>query len=551
MGMQTTEKISSQTGDAELLVQFASGGEDEAFAELVRRHLPLVLAVARRRLGSSGLAEDAAQQVFIALSRKLRQGREIPCLAAWLQKAAVYEASNLARKEQRLRRGHERAKELWTGDQPAHDDPRLDRALASLADRDRQILLLHHFEKLPFARIASQFGINEAAAQRRGHRAMEKLAKLIRAQGVERDARFCSLWLAGSLAPPGMTVSSDLITRISALKSAATHSLPWLPIAAAITLIGGGTWATVVATRPNPPQAPAAISSAAPTRERPATRKFTPQTSDEKLSPEVREFIELAKRDSKEAWEWVKLRPRGAFEFLQDAARALADRDLPAAERLLEIVKGPMPRMVMIGDIMSSRAAGNFESAVLWIDGFPAAEDRKAVGFSNCAYVNSEIMNHDYAGALGFARSPEVREWLVRQACEKAAATDEKQILELAAGLKDNERRIAIGHAASLLLQRGDPRGYELLDAAAVDAAELPDIANIALRDPAGLMQWMLSRDIRPNGPIDVRSLWHTWGKRDAAAAASWARSLDAKQRRDLHLDFAMDPTVQRMLDQP
>lgn len=548
--METIRKISSQTGDAELLARFSSGGEDAAFSELVRRHLPLVLAVARRRLGSSGLAEDAAQQVFIALSRKLRQGREIPCLAAWLQKAAVYEASNLARKEQRLRRGHERAKEHWTGHEPASDDPRLDRALASLADRDRQILLLHHFEKLPFARIASQFGINEAAAQRRGHRALEKLAKLIRAQGIERDARFCSIWLAGSLAPPGMVPSADLVARVSSLKSAATHSLPWLPVAAAIALVGGVV-GTVVATRPNPPQVSVAVSNSAPTRERPVTRKFTPQTSDEKLSPEVREFIDRAKRDSKDAWEWVKLRPGGVFEFLQDATRALADRDLPAAERLLEIVEGPMPRLVIIGDIMSSRAAGNFESAVLWIDGFPAAEDRKAIGFSNCTYVNSEIMNHDYAGALGFARSAEVREWLVRQACEKAAATDEKQIMELAAGLKENERRIAIGHAASLLLQRGDPRGYELLDEAAVDAAELPDIANIALRDPAGLMQWMLSRDTGPDRLTEIRSLWHSWGKRDAAAAASWARSLDAGQRRDLHLDFAMDPTVQRILDQP
>jgi RNA polymerase sigma factor (sigma-70 family) len=551
MTMQTIEKISSQTNDAELLVRFGAGEEDAAFSELVRRHLPLVLAVTRRRLGSSGLAEDAAQQVFIALSRKLRQGREIPCLAAWLQKAAVYEASSLARKEKRHRLGNEKATDLWTRPEPAQDDPRLDRALASLADRDRQILLLHHYEKLPFARIASRLGINEAAAQRRGHRALEKLAKLIRSQGIDRDAKFCSIWLAGSLAPSGMTVSSDLVTRFSAIKSAATHTLPWLPIAAAVTLIGGGTWATVLATRPNPPRVPAAVSSAAPTRERPATRKFTPQTSDEKLSPEVREFIDRAKRDSKDAWEWVKLRPGGVFEFLQDATRALADRDLPAAERLLEIVEGPMPRLVMIGDIMSSRAAGNFESAVMWIDAFPAAEDRKAAGFSNCTYVNSERMNHDYAGALGFARSAEVREWLVRQACEKAAATDEKQIMELAAGLKDNERRIAISHAASILLQRGDSRGYELLDEAEVDASLLPGIDKIALRDPAGLMQWMLARGTGPDQLTDVRSLWHSWGKRDAAAAVDWVRSLDAGQRRDLHLDFAMDPTVQRILDQP
>lgn len=546
--MKSIQKISSQTDDAELLVRFVSGEEDAAFSELVRRYLPLVLAVTRRRLGTSGFAEDAAQQVFIALSRKLRQGREIHCLAAWLQKAAVYEASSLARKEKRHRLGIEKAKEQWHRHEPADDDPRLDRALAQLADRDRQILLLHHYEKLPFARIASRFGINEAAAQRRGHRALEKLAKLIRSQGTDRDARFCAIWLAGSLAPPGMTVSTELVTRISAIKSAATHTLPWLPVAAAIALIGGIS-ATVVVTRPSPPQPAAAVAHGPPARERPATRKFTPFTSDENLNPEIREFIDRAKRDSMDAWEWAKQRPDGAYDILQEGVRALADRDLPAADRFLEVVDGTMPRFHIIGNILSSRARGNFESALLWVDAFPAAGDRKAIGFSSCNYINSEHMNHDYAGALGWVRSIEVREWLVGEACEKLAATDESQIEKLAAGLNGNERRIAISHAASLLLQRGNARGYELLTEENIDLSQLPRIAEIARRDPKGLLERLL-----PGSHDDGSAfggLWNSWCRTDAAAAAGWAASLDAEGQRLLSRFYITDPTFRRIRNQP
>jgi hypothetical protein len=64
-------------------------------------------------------------------------------------------------------------------------------------------------------------------------------------------------------------------------------------------------------------------------------------------------------------------------------------------------------------------------------------------------------------------------------------------------------------------------------------------------------MQWMLARGTGPDRLTDIRLLWYSWGKRDAAAAADWVRSLDAGQRRDLHLEFSMDPTVQRILDQP
>src|SRR4051812_42241454 len=130
--MHISRKISPASSiDADLIAHFRSTGDDAAFSEIVRRHLPLVMAVTRRRLGNTGLAEDASQQVFIALFRVLRKQAELPCLAAWLQKAAVYEASNLARRETRHRRRVEHAGDLWTGTESPRCDVRLDEALAS------------------------------------------------------------------------------------------------------------------------------------------------------------------------------------------------------------------------------------------------------------------------------------------------------------------------------------------------------------------------------------------------------------------------------------
>ena len=548
MATTTPPSPARTSSDAELLARFAASADDPAFAELVRRYLPLVLAVTRRRLGGSGLAEDAAQQVFIALSRRIRTVRTIPCLAAWLQKAAVYEAANLARTEQRHRLRAEQAPGLWRADPAEAASRALDEALAALPDQDRQILLLHHFEKLSYEQIARRLGIGAAAAQRRGHRALARLAERVKQGG--RDEAACTLWLGAGLAPERSIVPVELAARITAAKQAAALSVPWIPIAA-LLLLGGGTWAAVNATRTSPPAPPPLTASSTPSADRTPRRAFTPDTADEKLDNDVREFIARAKVDSRDAWEWVKQRPEGSFAFLQGAVHHLADRDLPAAERFLDVVEASQPRHITIGEILTSRASGNFESAILWIDSFDDPRERNAVGFSSCSYINSERLHHDYAAALRLARSPEIRTWLIREACKRAAALDETQIETLAAELKGDERRLALGQAACLLLQRGDPRAFELLDEARPTADMFGELEPIALRDPRGLLDWTTSQNDGVDRGSVAFHLWDLWGRRDAAAAAAWSNSLSKEDRFRFNVAHSFVPAVQKLSESP
>ena len=76
--------VRDAAGDAELVVRYATLGEEAAFAALVRRHGPMVLGVCRRVLGNAHDAEDCFQATFLVLARKAGSLKRPEALANWL-----------------------------------------------------------------------------------------------------------------------------------------------------------------------------------------------------------------------------------------------------------------------------------------------------------------------------------------------------------------------------------------------------------------------------------------------------------------------------------
>jgi DNA-directed RNA polymerase specialized sigma24 family protein len=99
--------------DAELLRRYTDTGSQEAFAELVQRHLTFVYAAALRQVGGSAhRAEDVTQAVFVALARKADSLARRPELVGWLYTSTHFAAAKLKRAEQR-RQTHEQGSGIY------------------------------------------------------------------------------------------------------------------------------------------------------------------------------------------------------------------------------------------------------------------------------------------------------------------------------------------------------------------------------------------------------------------------------------------------------
>src|SRR5437763_15485059 len=87
--------------DGELLDRYARGGDEAAFAALVRRYGGLVLGVARRQLAGPQRADDVFQATFLALARAAGRLRGNTPPANWLYTVALRQARQARARDRR------------------------------------------------------------------------------------------------------------------------------------------------------------------------------------------------------------------------------------------------------------------------------------------------------------------------------------------------------------------------------------------------------------------------------------------------------------------
>ena len=142
----------------EAVVACAMGGDDDAFAELVRRRQKRVRDMLRRLCGDHALADDLAQKVFVRAWRGIGALREAGAFGGWLKRVAVSAWLDETRRVGAPIDDDEGA--FLAAPDPAPSPLRiaggidLERALARLGPAERLCVVLAHGEGMTHAEIA-------------------------------------------------------------------------------------------------------------------------------------------------------------------------------------------------------------------------------------------------------------------------------------------------------------------------------------------------------------------------------------------------------------
>ncbi|HET9782383.1 MAG TPA: RNA polymerase sigma factor [Candidatus Dormibacteraeota bacterium] len=163
-----------QTIAANQLVRQASGGDLDAFEELIRRLERRVYGFAYQHLRDSDEAHDLAQEIFVKLYRNLaRYDAERP-FEPWFWKLAANTSINYRRRRVPMpaEAVEEAADDATT--LPRHD-PALVEALAQLDPAYRLPVLLHYYADLSLEQVSQSLNVTVAAVKSRLHRARAQL----------------------------------------------------------------------------------------------------------------------------------------------------------------------------------------------------------------------------------------------------------------------------------------------------------------------------------------------------------------------------------------
>jgi len=162
----------------EMALQRASGGDSQAFAEIVREHQAMVFSIGWHFLGDWALAEDLAQEVFLELHQGLSAIHSAAHLAHWLRRVAVHRSIDRGRRKKiRQEVALEEISEPTA--RAAHPDAflseRLRQVVGKLPEKQRMVVVLRYQEDLGPAEIAELLEIPVNTVKSTLHRALEEL----------------------------------------------------------------------------------------------------------------------------------------------------------------------------------------------------------------------------------------------------------------------------------------------------------------------------------------------------------------------------------------
>jgi RNA polymerase sigma-70 factor (ECF subfamily) len=159
--------------------------DEVALREFLHTSYPRLVAAVALVCGSRPAAEDAVQEALLKAWERSEKGDEIRSLEGWVTTVAL----NLARSGLRRIRSEGRARARLdtsgVGGPPTADRIDVQRALAGLPRRQREVAVLRYYLQLDTQEVASALQLNEGTVKSTLFRARTALADAL---GIDEEA---------------------------------------------------------------------------------------------------------------------------------------------------------------------------------------------------------------------------------------------------------------------------------------------------------------------------------------------------------------------------
>ena len=170
----------------EMLVARARRGDASAFEELYRLHHRRIYALALRMIREPGRAEELTQDAFVEAWRSLSSFRGESAFGTWLHGLAARVVLKGMRTDRRWEERNEAAADLAAYLSEARRSlPEtglaLEKAIASLPDGARAVLVLHDVEGYRYEEIARLLGVALGTVKAQLHRARKLVMEALQA----------------------------------------------------------------------------------------------------------------------------------------------------------------------------------------------------------------------------------------------------------------------------------------------------------------------------------------------------------------------------------
>ena len=195
--------MSERDSDEAELVARAQRGDRDAFAALMVRYGSSVLSMTWRIVGDRALAEDAAQETFLAAFRALPRFRAESRFSTWVYRIAVNKCRDLLRARASRRETPEtmegdadetlpgpagRSMQYRTPEELLLDRQRakhISEAIDQLPPIYREAFVLRHIEGLSYEEMGEVLGVDGGTLRMRVYKARQELSRELAAFAVK------------------------------------------------------------------------------------------------------------------------------------------------------------------------------------------------------------------------------------------------------------------------------------------------------------------------------------------------------------------------------